>query len=284
MVVREEESTIDTKQRGGRREEGDPREDRDMYFQKRRARAHPRLKSFVCIRCLSSGIFTVWSYYFIRLNLNTRKILLLPAPIPWPQATIIELDQLRRSKLPFLSSEYNLVEKTAWPTPALPSSRIFLCCNRGDSRCNKKERERRRKNNKGNTFLSNFSFLELSRGEKRNYRYSETENRARKSELSRGKVNRFVNHVTGTAGVSQAKHWHVQSFRSLHLPYRLGEPTAVRATRVQRERGRRRDRKERERERERERTPSGLEKGSSHQGVEIEMKTEESIPLVNEGY
>lgn len=38
---------------------GDPREDRDMYFQKRRARAHPRLKSFVCIRCLSSGIFTV---------------------------------------------------------------------------------------------------------------------------------------------------------------------------------------------------------------------------------
>lgn len=42
-----------------------------MYFQKRRAWAHPRLKSFVCMRCLSSGIFTVWSYYFIRLNLNT---------------------------------------------------------------------------------------------------------------------------------------------------------------------------------------------------------------------
>ena len=138
-----------------------------MYFQKRRARAHPRLKSFVCIRCLSSGIFTVWSYYFIRLNLNTRKILLPAIPIPWPQATIIELDQLRRSKLPFLSSEYNLVEKTAWP---IQRHRLFL---RRESffativaildATKIKERERRRKNNKGNTFLSNFSFLELSR-------------------------------------------------------------------------------------------------------------------------
>ena len=135
-----------------------------MYFQKRRARAHPRLKSFVCIRCLSSGIFTVWSYYFIRLNLNTRKILLLPAPIPWPQATIIELDQLRS----FLSFPPNIiVEKTAWP---IQRHRLFL---RRESffaaivaildATKKKEREGEIENNKGNTFLSNFSFLELSR-------------------------------------------------------------------------------------------------------------------------
>ena len=71
------------------------------------------------------------------------------------------------SKLPFLSSEYNLVEKTAWP---IQRHRLFL---RRESffaaivaildATKKKEREGEIENNKGNTFLSNFSFLELSR-------------------------------------------------------------------------------------------------------------------------
>lgn len=203
-----------------------------MYFQKRRARAHPRLKSFVCIRCLSSGIFTVWSYYFIRLNLNTRNIL----PIPWPQATIIELDQLRRSRslrpsFPFL--EYH-VEKncSADPTqlrdtPPLSSSRILFYDKQKEKKKRKGKRRRRRRR------IATLFSLIFPTIAGRKASCSET-NRARKSELSRGKVNRFVNHVTGTAGVSQAKHWHVQSFRSLHLPYRLDEPTAVHATRVQR--------------------------------------------------
>lgn len=76
---------------------GDPRENRDMYFQRRRGQAHPRFKSFVCRRFLSSGLFTIESYYFIRLNLNTPN---RPCPIgdvPVATGLIIEFEKFGRN-------------------------------------------------------------------------------------------------------------------------------------------------------------------------------------------
>ena len=109
---------------------GSPGENRDMYFQRRRARVHPRLKSFVCPRCLSSGIFTVWSYYFIRLNLNTRTYPRTRSTrVPPPVATglIIELKKKLREE-----GNGSIWTRASLFTSLAPSFFLFHRCN---SRC-----------------------------------------------------------------------------------------------------------------------------------------------------